>query len=112
MRYVFFAVIYLYFQGLPNLSTIATDEEVVSLNHKLVRFDCIISDMFEEEYFVSVLRGTPETQPIIYKYYSNVRDEHTELLHSTQPNATNTIERGNVLGSTVVSQSPWTAPMQ
>ena len=90
----------------------ATDDEVRSCHHKLVRFDCIVSDMFEEEYFVSVLRSSPETQPIIYKYYSSVLDEHTELLQSAQPNATNTIERGNILGSTVVCHSPWTAPNQ
>ena len=38
------------------MSTTKTDDEVLALNHKLVRFDCIISDMYEEEYFVSVLR--------------------------------------------------------
>ncbi len=99
-------------QGVPNISTMATDDEVRSCHHKLVRFDCIISDMFEEEYFVSVLRATPESQPIIYKYYSSVKDEHTELLHTVQPDATNTIERGNILGSTLVSYAPWAAPNQ
>ena len=89
-----------------------TDDEVRSYHHKIVRFDCIVNDMFEEEYFVSVLRRSPETQPIVYKYYSSVLDEHTDLLQMTQPDATNTIERGNILGSTVVSQSPWTAPNQ
>lgn len=58
-----------------------SDDEVRNYHHKVVRFDCIISDMFEEEYFVSVLRSSPESQPIIYKYYSSVADEHTELLH-------------------------------
>ena len=59
-----------------------TDDEVRSHHHKLVRFDCIISDMFEEEYFVSVLKGeSAESEALVYKYYSSVRDEHTELLH-------------------------------
>ena len=48
-------------QGVPNISSMATDDEVRSCHHKLVRFDCIVSDMFEEEYFVSVLRSGPDT---------------------------------------------------
>lgn len=80
-----------------------TDDEVQSHHHKLVRFDCIVSDMFEEEYFVTVLKGTSETKPVVYKYYSSVSDDHTELLHSVEPCGTNTMERGNLLGSTVVS---------
>jgi hypothetical protein len=41
---------------IPNISEINSNEELAALNHKLVRFDCIVSDMYEEEIFVSVLK--------------------------------------------------------
>ena len=69
-------------KDIPNITTMISDEEVRNYHHKIVRFDCIVSDMFEEEYFVSVLQGGPaELKPVVYKYYSSVSDSHTELLH-------------------------------
>jgi len=38
------------------------------LNHKLVRFDCIVADMYEEEFFVSVVNH--DAGIFIYKYFT------------------------------------------
>ena len=35
----------------PNLSQVKSREHLLDLNHKLVRFDGQICDMYEEEYF-------------------------------------------------------------
>lgn len=53
---------------MPNVSRIESDEDLAALNHKLVRFDCIISDMYEEEFFVAVLKNNDRT--FIYKYFT------------------------------------------
>lgn len=45
------------FEGIPNVSRIEDDIDLAKLNHKVVRFDCIISDMFDEEYFISVVKS-------------------------------------------------------
>jgi len=64
------------FEDIPNISRMNDDEEVAKLNHKLVRFDCIISDMFEEEIFVSVIDTATNSQSqdskFIYKYFTEI----------------------------------------
>lgn len=61
------------------MSRIEGDDELAQLNHKLVRFDCIISDMYEEEFFVAVL--SKDDKSFVYKYFSecSVSDELAEM---------------------------------
>ena len=42
--------------GIPRLNDCKTPEEIAALHHKLVRFDCMIQDQYEEEFFVSLLQ--------------------------------------------------------
>jgi hypothetical protein len=42
--------------GIPRLNDCKTPEEIAALHHKLVRFDCMIQDQYEEEFFVSYLK--------------------------------------------------------
>lgn len=66
--------------------------------------------MFEEEFFVSVL--SRDDEHFIYKYFSTISDEQADLFNNSEPNGTNTLERSNLLGATIVSQSPWIAKQQ
>lgn len=43
------------FQDLPNVTDKNIDD-IAHLNGKLVRFDCIVCDMYEEQYFVGVVQ--------------------------------------------------------
>lgn len=65
--------------------------------------------MFEEEFVVTLLNST-SGQPFVHKYFSDIVD--ASQLQEATPDATNTIERGNLLGSTLVAHAPWTAPLQ
>ena len=40
---------------IPRLNDCMCPEDIVKLHHKLVRFDCMIQDQYEEEYFISYL---------------------------------------------------------
>jgi hypothetical protein len=64
--------------------------------------------MFDEEFFVSVLPTMHGDY--VFKYHSETQPglETAEV----EPTGENTISRGNLLGATLVSQSPWTAPDQ
>lgn len=39
-------------QGLPSLNACRSQEEILALNGRLVTFDCLVQDMYDEEYFV------------------------------------------------------------
>jgi hypothetical protein len=93
---------------LPNISRIEGD--LSHLNQKLVRFDCIIADMFEEEFYVSVV--SHNDKQFVYKYFSEVHGDQAEMLNHCQPDGTNTLERSNLLGATLVCQSPWVGQQQ
>ena len=72
----------------------------------------MIADMYEEEYFISCFQKEG-SEPFVYKYFSEITDATlSESMQQQHPDGTNTLERGNILGSTVVSQSPWSAPGQ
>ena len=52
---------------------------MAALNHKLVRFECQIADMYDDEFFISVMDPSskatePDTQPLVYKYFSELSD--------------------------------------
>ena len=60
----------------PSLNKCKSVEDMLSLNKRLVTFTCMVQDMFEEEYFMSVLfrRDAPGdyTQASFYKYFSEI----------------------------------------
>jgi hypothetical protein len=89
----------------------ANEEELSALHQTLVRFDCLIADMYEQEYFVSVLRAAAdkEAAPLVYKYFSQLSDSQSETYDQMpELDATNTLERGNMLGLSVSQQAAWT----
>ena len=45
-------------QGVTNITHIEEIPELVKHHNTLVRFDCVITDMFDEEFFVSTLLGS------------------------------------------------------
>ena len=42
-------------KNLPSVNKCMVGSELKELHHKLVRFDCVITDMYEEELYVSIL---------------------------------------------------------
>lgn len=40
-------------EGLPCLNHCKNAEEVAQLHHKLVKFDCMVQDQYEDEFYVS-----------------------------------------------------------
>ena len=71
---------------LANLSSINTcldKDSLRQLDRKLVRFDCSICDMFEEEFYVPLIpkkESTGNTDsndniPLVYKYFTELTDE-------------------------------------
>jgi hypothetical protein len=71
---------------------------------KLVRFDCQIVDMYDEEYFVGVL---PQKEGIlVYKYFSELSPEQLDDQTSgSSPDVH--LERGNILGQSSTCVAPW-----
>ena len=62
---------------IANVNSCVTKDSLRQLNRKLVRFDCQICDMYEEEYFAPVVpkreqRADAENKPLIYKYFSHM----------------------------------------
>lgn len=40
------------FSAIPSLNACTTPHQIKALNKKLVRFECMICDMYDEEYFI------------------------------------------------------------
>ena len=45
-------------EALPSVNKCGVNSQLKELHHKLVRYDCVITDMYEEEIYVSVLQPT------------------------------------------------------
>lgn len=120
--------------GIPRLNDCKSIEDVAKLHHKLVRFDCMIQDQYEEEFFVSYLKtrksndqesqgnsqssqgsGHPPTAPaftegMVYKYYSELSPEEMAYydcrpdLHGTQQFVQ---DRGNIFGVSTPNINKW-----
>jgi Mini-chromosome maintenance replisome factor len=64
--------------SLPSLNTCNTQEEISAISGKIVTFECMIQDMYNEEYFVQVLQPLNQdgsVEPLFYKYYSELTEE-------------------------------------
>ena len=73
--------------------------ELEKLHRTLVRFDCIVTDMFDEEFFVSTLpRVEPPGQLYAYKYHSEFDGVQCQ---QAEPTAENTLTRANIMGTTL-----------
>ena len=65
-------------RNLPSVNKCVVGSELKELHHKLVRFDCVITDMYEEELYVSILPSggnTAKNKPLICKYFTDLTDE-------------------------------------
>ena len=70
--------------NIPSVNTCLTKEALREHDTKLVRFDCQVVDMFEEEYFAGALNPNPidltenqqesaaAAQPLVYKYFTSL----------------------------------------
>lgn len=72
---------------LPDLNDCSSVEEINQMNGKLVKFDCMVQDMYEEEFFSSVLIQKDslhaETEEMLatslyYKYYSGLSQDQID----------------------------------
>lgn len=66
---------------IPSLNECKNLEEILNLNRKLVKFECMIQDMYEEEYFVSLIHRKDSKaieNSLIYRYYSDLSEEELE----------------------------------
>ena len=92
---------------------------MAALNHKLVRFECQIVDMYEDEFFVSVMdpanKATePDSKPLVYKYFSELSDAQVASydLEADPSQMAGTLDRGNVLASSIIHLQPWASTGQ
>ena len=67
---------------IPCINSCLSAEALREQDGKLVRFDCQIIDMFEEEYYVGVLSANTSdstaaasTPPLVYKYFTALSQE-------------------------------------
>jgi len=66
---------------LPSINSCETPTDILALNGRLVRFECMIQDMYEEEYFGTVLRKHDSQDlnyALLYKYYSELSQEQID----------------------------------
>ena len=72
------------FDQIPCVNTCLTPEALLEHDSKLVRFDCQIIDMFEEEYYVGVVPATKNDSseaaaatapPLVFKYFNVLSSE-------------------------------------
>ena len=63
---------------IPSLNACVNQSEILGLNGKFVRFECMVQDMYDEEYFYQVLKPASNPQDLdsslFYKYYSDMSD--------------------------------------
>ena len=109
--------------GLASINQCLSKESLRQLDRKLVRFDCQICDMFEEEYFVPVVPAKQQGEasdasqascttgnPLVYKYFSEMSDADMALYETGYAQGGNPIERGNILASSLIHMQGWTGP--
>lgn len=64
------------------MNSCSTSEELLALNGKLARFECMVQDMYDEEFFIQVLKPKdPDASlesTILYKYYSELSPEQMQ----------------------------------
>ncbi|CDW86598.1 mini-chromosome maintenance complex-binding protein [Stylonychia lemnae] len=120
--------LFLHNQALPSLNACETVEDLHSLSGKLVRYDCMIQDMYEEEYFMSVLLPTQSSQnsetlskstqhssnsqpglPLFYKYYTELTQDQIINYETQSIDQQFAQERGNLLGISVPNMNQWLA---
>ena len=70
--------------------------------------------MYDDEFFISVMDPSskatePDTQPLVYKYFSELSDAQVASydLEADPAQMAGTLERGNVLASSIVHLQPW-----
>ena len=63
-------------QSLPSVNGCLSKESLRGLDRKMVRFDGVICDQFEEEYFIAVVpaKGDAERAPLVHKYFSEISE--------------------------------------
>eukprot|EP00347_Sterkiella_histriomuscorum_P016942 403351260 len=111
---------------IPSLNSCENVQDIQNLNGKLVKFECMIQDMYEEEYFMSVLlplqthdtnstidssnsqnTQNPLAGSLLYKYYSNLTSEQMNTFDTQTIDQRFAQERGNLLGITVPNVNSW-----
>jgi len=94
-------------KDIPHLNNCRHAADVQALNNKLVRFDCQIVDMYEEEYFVAVL-PMKDSEVVVYKYFTELSAEQLEQQQANQePDQAMHLERANLLGQSTRCIMPW-----
>jgi len=68
----------------PSVNKCIAVPELREMHHKLVRFDCVITDMYGEDLYVPVLKGAT-AKPLICKYFSELNKEQAEEYLSDVP---------------------------
>ena len=87
---------------MASLNACRSQEEIQALNGRLVTFDCMVQDMYDEEYFAQVLGDLPTS--IYYKYFTDLCPEQAR----GEPVDNRWVsQRGTVLGVSVPHLSAW-----
>jgi len=94
-------------QSLPSLNGARSQEEILALNGRLISFDCMVQDMYDEEYFVQVLGDLPTS--LYYKYFTDLCPERA--MGETGDNRW-VSQRGTLLGVSAPHLSSWLAPSE
>lgn len=98
------------FSELPCVGACASVDDLLKLHHKLVRFDCVVTDIYEEEFFVPILPAA-DGKTLVFKYFSDLSEEQTsKYTMATEIDGKSAMSRGNMLGSSLSHlMSPWAA---
>ena len=75
--------------------------------------------MYEDEFFISVMDPTnkatePDSKPLVYKYFSELSDAQVAIydLEADPSQVPGTLERGNLLASSIIHLQPWASTGQ
>jgi hypothetical protein len=85
------------------LNACATNEDIRGLSGKLVQFECMVQDMYNEEYFMVLLKQA--SPPLFHKYFSELPAQYEYCGGEMDPRCTS--QRGTLLGVTIPNCSPW-----
>lgn len=103
-----------FYQLIPSLNACSNPLEIKNLNKKLVRFECMIQDMYDEEFFIQVLKpheGTSQSDlldhSLFYKYYTELSQEQMQYYDTQHIDNQFASERGTVLGVSLPNVNTW-----
>lgn len=89
---------------LPNVGSLQ-DGALQEQHHKLVRFDCMVQDQYDDEYYYAVMESGADKKKLVYKYFSEL--DASDRYDVADQTGQTLCERGSMRGTTMQSFAPW-----